>query len=153
MIPARRARSLCRTALLPPHPACSFLGHHFYIKLPFFVKSFSSTPAKSITTHIPLISGTQEKQMAGARAQAGRGGGRREGHSVTARHLRVSWKTWLVNELQAQPSKASRWLGSCSGLDRRSSLGPDEKEFCSPSIDLQLSPCEGCSPRCLSARW
>lgn len=75
MIPARRARSLCRTALLPPHPACSFLGHHFYIKLPFFVKSFSSTPAKSITTHIPLISGTQEKQMAGARAQAGRGEG------------------------------------------------------------------------------
>lgn len=69
--------------------------------------------------------------------------------STTVRHLRVSWKVQLASELKVQLSKACRRPSSCIGLDRRRPLGPNKREFCSLRINLQLSPCESCSPRCL----
>lgn len=63
--------------------------------------------------------------------------------------LTVSWKVRLVPELHVQLSEACRPLSSCTGLGRSCPLGSDKKEFCSLSIDLRLSPREGCSPRCL----
>lgn len=105
--------------------------------------SFCSTPANCLRLGAAL----GRQRMASGRPWAWGWGGV-TACSPTARHQGSAGAT-LVSDPRVQPSRTHRRPSSRTGLDRRSPLGPDKKEFCFLSIFLQLSPCEGCSRRCL----
>lgn len=133
---------------LLPLPIPSFLDYYFHIKLSLFVKSFSSTPTKCIVTHIPSISSTEEKRRQGE-DRSWAWGGTEGGVQHSSETPRGQPRGSAGKCTSSSALKGRQRPSSCTGLDGRSSLGPDKKEFCSLSINLQLSLCEGCSPRCL----
>lgn len=124
--------------------ACSFPGYDFYERL--HPRSSPLVLPWLTVLRLPAFGEPHRegKRMApGSMGQAGV-----TACSPTARH-RGQRQLWLMHDPQAQPLKMCRQPSSCTGLDRRSPLGPDKKEFCFLSIHSWLSPCEGCSLRCL----
>lgn len=130
-------------SLLSPHPACSFPGYYLYTSL-------SPQPTHFVQPLLTVLDMGPRWEDSGWRAGArGRGGGVELLPAAPQQGTSGLQEPRLVSDPRVQPSRTHRWPSSRTALDRRSPLGPDKKEFCFLSIFLQLSPCEGCSRRCL----